>query len=115
MYDNNNHYLPLKSQLDREAYRYWIFLLEEQLEGNFYVLLPQGLYVITKRKNKFGLLNRSIYGLGQAARQFQKEFKTYLVKKLNLVQNTTEKCLFKHKSGNMFVGTYVDYLLVIGE
>lgn len=89
--------------------------LEVNLDESIYVRLPQGSELITKRNRKFGILNKSIYGLVQDERQFHKELSTYLTKKLKLIQNTTEQCLLKLPSNNMFIGTYVDDLLIIEE
>ena len=61
-------------QIDIEA-----AFLEGELNDTFYVKLPEGLEIITKRNSKWGLLNKSIYGLVQAARQFHIMLKTYLI------------------------------------
>ena len=63
--------------------------LEAKLDETIYVRLPKGLNLITKRERKWGLLNRSIYGLVQASRKFHLELNTYLTKELYFIQSPT--------------------------
>ena len=67
-------------QIDIEA-----AFLEGELNDTIYVKLPEGLDIITKRNFKWGLLNKSIYGLVQAARQFHIRLKTYLINNMKLI------------------------------
>ena len=62
---------------------------EGKLDEVIYVLLPNGLELITKRNSKWGKLNKIIYGLVQSSRQFHMEFKTYLSEKMNLTQSSS--------------------------
>ena len=69
---------------------------------------------ITKNENKYSLLNRSIYGVVQAARKFFVKLETYL-KSMGLINCHYEQCLFRNSDMSLVVGVYVDDLLILGE
>ncbi|GJT79673.1 retrotransposon protein, putative, ty1-copia subclass [Tanacetum coccineum] len=78
----------------------------EQLEG----------FVNPKYPNRVCKLKRSIYGLKQASRQWNKRFKDE-IKKFGFTQNRDKPCVYlKASGGNItFLILYVDDILIIGE
>ena len=70
---------------------------------------------ITKRQDNIARLNKSIYGLVQAARQFLITMKTHLKYKLFLENSHADPCLFKNKYNTLILCIYINNLLVIGE
>ena len=66
-------------------------------------------------KNKFGKLNKSIYGLVQDARQFYREISDFLTNILHFTKSLFDPCLFKNNSNSLFLGLFVDDILLVGE
>ena len=54
--------------------------LESSLDETLFLHLPKGLeeFKLQKTKGLFGRLNKAIYGLNQASRQFYRRLRTYL-------------------------------------
>lgn len=61
-------------------------------------------------------LNKAVYGLVQAAREFYRRLVSYLIKKRDFKVSSTEPCLVCKGSGStiVIIGIYVDNLLAIG-
>ena len=102
---------------------YWVLrqldVKEEFLKGHvdeeLYIKFPRGMERITKCQDNIEMLNKSIYGLVQASRQFFITLKTHLKENLFLKNSHEDPCLFKNKSNMLMICIYVDDLLVIGE
>jgi transposase InsO family protein len=89
--------------------------LNGNLEEDVYMTQPE-CFVDPKNANKVCKLQRSIYGLKQASRSWNKRFDEE-VKKLNFIQSEKEPCVYKRFSGSMvvFLVLYVDDILLIGN
>ncbi|KAJ4744919.1 Transposon Ty1-NL2 Gag-Pol polyprotein [Rhynchospora pubera] len=89
--------------------------LNGNLEEDVYMTQPE-CFVDPKNANKVCKLQRSIYGLKQASRSWNKRFDEE-VKKLNFVQSEKEPCVYKRISGSVvvFLVLYVDDILLIGN
>ncbi|GJT68431.1 retrotransposon protein, putative, ty1-copia subclass [Tanacetum coccineum] len=76
---------------------------------------PEG-FVNPKYPNRVCKLKRSIYGLKQASRQWNKRFDDE-IKKFGFTQNHDEPCVYKKASGSnvTFLILYVDDILIIGN
>ena len=69
------------------------------------------------RGKTYGKLKKSIYGLVQAAREFYRHIKYFLINTMNFEQCKTDACLFRRTINgiNMYLGLYVDDILLIGR
>ena len=89
------------------------------LDEEIYMRLPDGLEKFEKvNKNEDCLvLNKAIYGLIQAARQFYKKLKKVLVKDLKFENCKSDPCLFFNKTnlGICIICCYVDDLAFFGN
>ncbi|KAJ1692032.1 hypothetical protein LUZ63_016190 [Rhynchospora breviuscula] len=82
--------------------------LNGNLEEDVYMTQPE-YFVDPKNANKVCKLQRSIYGLKQASRSWNKRFDEE-VKKMNFIQSEKEPCVYKRFSGSVvvFLIMYVD-------
>jgi hypothetical protein len=85
------------------------------LDEEVYMVQPEG-FVDPKYPNKVCKLQRSIYGLKQASRSWNKRFDEE-IKKFDFVQNPDEPCVYRKASGSnvTFLVLYVDDILIIGN
>src|SRR4051812_38011175 len=85
------------------------------LEEELYMMQPEG-FIDPKGANKVCKLQRSIYGLVQASRSWNKRFDS-VIKAFGFVQNFGEACIYKKVSGSSvaFLILYVDDILLIGN
>ena len=91
-----------------------------ELEEEIYMEIPDGLGIYLNKK--FGrddclVLNRAIYGLVQAARQFYKKLITVLVGKMKFVKCFADQCLLRRSTakGIAIICIYVDDTLYVGN
>ena len=75
------------------AFLKWIFLKKE-----LYMMQPEG-FVNPKGTNKLWKLQRSIYGLVQASRSWNKRFGS-VVKAYGFIKTCGEACIYKKVSGS---------------
>ena len=77
------------------------------------MMLPEG-FVDPKGANKVSMLQRSIYGLVQASRSWNKSFDS-VIKAFGFIQTFGEACIYKKVSGSSvaFLILYVDDILLI--
>nr|GEV32147.1 putative retrotransposon protein [Tanacetum cinerariifolium] len=89
--------------------------LNGYLNEEVYMGQPEG-FVNPKYPNRVCKLKRSIYGLKQASRQWNKRFDDE-IKKFGFTQNRDEPCLYLKASGNniTFLILYVDDILIMGN
>ena len=82
------------------------------MDEEVYILPPAGY---TKAEGKVCRLKRSLYGLKQASRQWNKEFISFLLKQ-GFVQSKQDYSLFTKGSGSNFIAVqvYVDDVLITG-
>ena len=85
------------------------------LEEELYMMQPEG-FVDPKGANKVCKLQRSIYGLVQASRSWNKCFDS-VIKAYGFIQTFGEACIYKKVSGSSvaFLILYVDDILLIGN
>ncbi|GJT70449.1 retrotransposon protein, putative, ty1-copia subclass [Tanacetum coccineum] len=89
--------------------------LNGHLSKEVYMEQPEG-FVNQKYPNRVCKLKRSIYGLKQASRQWNKRFDDE-IKKFGFTQNLDEPCVYLKASGSnvTFLILYVDDILIIGN
>ncbi|GJT92715.1 retrotransposon protein, putative, ty1-copia subclass [Tanacetum coccineum] len=89
--------------------------LNGYLNEEVYMEQPEG-FVNPKYPNQVCKLKRSIYGLKQASRQWNKRFDDE-IKKFGFTQNRDEPCVYLKASGSnvTFLILYVDDILIMGN
>ncbi|GJZ69159.1 retrotransposon protein, putative, ty1-copia subclass [Tanacetum coccineum] len=89
--------------------------LNGYLSEEVYMEQPEG-FVNLKYPNRVCKLKRSIYGLKQASRQWNKRFDNE-IKKFGFTQNYDEPCVYLKASGSnvTFLILYVDDILIMGN
>ena len=89
--------------------------LNGRIDEDIYMAQPEG-YVNPKFPNRVCKLNRSIYGLKQASRQWNKRFDEE-IKRFGFTQNLDEPCVYQKASGSksIFLILYVDDILIMGK
>ncbi|GJW72537.1 retrotransposon protein, putative, ty1-copia subclass [Tanacetum coccineum] len=89
--------------------------LNGYLSEEVYMEQPEG-FVNLKYPNRVCKLKRSIYGLKQASRQWNKRFDDE-IKKFGFTQNHDEPCVYLKASGSnvTFLILYVDDILIMGN
>ncbi|GJX45004.1 retrotransposon protein, putative, ty1-copia subclass [Tanacetum coccineum] len=89
--------------------------LNGHLSKEVYMEQPEG-FVNPKYPNQVCKLKRSIYGLKQASRQWNKRFDDE-IKKFGFTQNRDEPCVYLKASGSnvTFLILYVDDILIMGN
>jgi hypothetical protein len=90
--------------------------LNGHLDEDIYLAQPEG-FENPKFPNRLCKLQRSIYGLKQASRQWNKRF-DYEIKKFGFTQNLDEPCVYHKASGSdnvIFLILYVDDILIMGK
>nr|GFB28572.1 retrotransposon protein, putative, Ty1-copia subclass [Tanacetum cinerariifolium] len=89
--------------------------LNGHLNEEVYMEKPEG-FVNPKYPNRVCKLKRSIYGLKQASRQWNKRFDDE-IKKFSFTQNHDEPCVYIKASGSniTFLILYVDDILLMGN
>ncbi|GJS75609.1 retrotransposon protein, putative, ty1-copia subclass [Tanacetum coccineum] len=90
-------------------------LLNRYLSEEVYMEQPKG-FVNPKYPKRVCKLKRSIYGLKQASRQWNKRFDDE-IKKFGFTQNPDEPCVYLKASGSnvTFLILYVDDILIMGN
>ncbi|GKA61298.1 retrotransposon protein, putative, ty1-copia subclass [Tanacetum coccineum] len=89
--------------------------LNGYLNEEVYMEQPEG-FVNPKYPNRVCKLKRSIYGLKQASRQWNKHFDDE-IKKFGFSQNADEPCVYLNANGSKvtFLILYVDDILIMGN
>ncbi|GJX25546.1 retrotransposon protein, putative, ty1-copia subclass [Tanacetum coccineum] len=89
--------------------------LNGYLDGDIYMVQPEG-FVDPKHPREVCKLQRSIYGLKQASRSWNKRFDEE-IKKFGFDQNLDEPCLYQKASGSnvTFLILYVDDIIIMGN
>ncbi|KAK1662819.1 hypothetical protein QYE76_050978, partial [Lolium multiflorum] len=89
--------------------------LNGDIEEELYMVQPKG-FVDPKNANKVCKLQRSIYGLKQASRSWNRRFDK-VIKDFGFIQCHGEACIYKKVSGSSvaFLILYVDDILLIGN
>ncbi|GKC39459.1 retrotransposon protein, putative, ty1-copia subclass [Tanacetum coccineum] len=89
--------------------------LNGHLSEEVYMVKPKG-FINKKYPNRVCKLKRSIYGLKQASRQWNKRFDDE-IKKFGFTQNREEPCVYMKASGSnvTFLILYVDDILIMGN
>ncbi|GJS89677.1 retrotransposon protein, putative, ty1-copia subclass [Tanacetum coccineum] len=90
-------------------------LLAIAADGHLIWEQPEG-YVDPNYPNGVCKLQRAIYGLKQASRQWNKRFDEE-IKKFGFIQNRDEPCVYRKASGSdvVFLILYVDDILIMGN
>ncbi|KAK1607150.1 hypothetical protein QYE76_030823 [Lolium multiflorum] len=89
--------------------------LNGDIEEELYMVQPKG-FVDPKNADKVCKLQRSIYGLKQASRSWNRRFDK-VIKDFGFIQTHGEACIYKKVSGSSvaFLILYVDDILLIGN
>ncbi|GJZ93743.1 putative RNA-directed DNA polymerase [Tanacetum coccineum] len=89
--------------------------LNGRLDEDIYMEQPEG-YVDPNYPNGVCKLQRAIYGLKQASRQWNKRFDEE-IKRFGFIQNRDEPCVYRKASGSdvVFLILYVDDILIMGN
>jgi hypothetical protein len=82
--------------------------LNGKLEEDIYMWPPEG---VTSRDGEVCKLNRSLYGLKQAAATWYKTISDVFVKHLGFKQCASDSCIFVRKDG-VWIALYVDDMLI---
>ncbi|GJZ31850.1 retrotransposon protein, putative, ty1-copia subclass [Tanacetum coccineum] len=89
--------------------------LNGYLNEDIYMVQPEG-FVDPNHPRKVCKLQRSIYGLKQASRSWNKRFDEE-IKKFGFAQNLDEPCVYQKASGSnvIFLILYVDDIIIMGN
>ncbi|GJX15239.1 retrotransposon protein, putative, ty1-copia subclass [Tanacetum coccineum] len=89
--------------------------LNGHLDEDIYMVQPEG-FVDPKHPRKVCKLQRSIYGLKQASRSWNKIFDEE-IKRFGFTQNLDEPCVYQKASGSnvTFLILYVDDIIIMGN
>ncbi|GJV49986.1 retrotransposon protein, putative, ty1-copia subclass [Tanacetum coccineum] len=89
--------------------------LNGHLDEDIYMVQPEG-FVDPKHPRKVCKLQRSIYGLKQASRSWNKRFDEE-IKRFGFTQNLDEPCVYQKASGSnvTFLILYVDDIIIMGN
>ncbi|GJU51773.1 retrotransposon protein, putative, ty1-copia subclass [Tanacetum coccineum] len=89
--------------------------LNGYLDEDIYMVQPEG-FVDPKYPRKVCKLQRSIYGLKQASRSWNKRFDEE-IKRFGFTQNLDEPCVYQKASGSnvTFLILYVDDIIIMGN
>ncbi|GJX53915.1 retrotransposon protein, putative, ty1-copia subclass [Tanacetum coccineum] len=89
--------------------------LNGYLDEDIYMVQPEG-FVDPNHPRKVCKLQRSIYGLKQASRSWNKRFDEE-IKRFDLAQNLDEPCVYQKASGSnvTFLILYVDDIIIMGN
>ncbi|GJW34706.1 retrotransposon protein, putative, ty1-copia subclass [Tanacetum coccineum] len=101
-------------------YKIWqmdvkIAFLNGYLDEDIYMVQPEG-FVDPNHPRKVCKLQRSIYGLKQASRSWNKRFDEE-IKRFGFAQNLDEPCVYQKASGSnvTFLILYVDDIIIMGN
>ncbi|GJZ44544.1 retrotransposon protein, putative, ty1-copia subclass [Tanacetum coccineum] len=89
--------------------------LNGYLDEDIYMVQPKG-FIDPKHPSKVCKLQRSIYGLKQASRSWNKRFDEE-IKRFGFTQNLDEPCVYQKASGRnvTFLILYVDDIIIMGN
>lgn len=90
--------------------------LNGDLEETIYMDQPKG-YVIPKYKDKVCLLKKSLYGLKQSPRQWNKRFDEFM-NSISFIRSKFDSCVYIKKEGDQdksFLLLYVDDILIASK
>ncbi|GKE14443.1 retrotransposon protein, putative, ty1-copia subclass [Tanacetum coccineum] len=92
-----------------------VTFLNGYLDEDIYMVQPEG-FIDPKHPRKVCKLQRSIYGLKQASRSWNKRFDEE-IKKFGLDQNLDEPCVYQKASGSnaTFLILYADNIIIMGN
>ncbi|GJY27458.1 putative RNA-directed DNA polymerase [Tanacetum coccineum] len=92
-----------------------IAFLNGYLDEDIYMVQPEG-FVDPNHPRKVYKLQRSIYGLKQASRSWNKRFDEE-IKRFGFAQNLDEPCVYQKASGSnvTFLILYVDNIIIMGN
>nr|GEY70453.1 retrotransposon protein, putative, Ty1-copia subclass [Tanacetum cinerariifolium] len=109
--------IAIAAYYDYEIWKIYVktAFLNGYLNEEVYMEQPEG-FVNPKYPNRVCKLKRSIYGLKQASRQWNKRFDDE-IKKFGFTQNRDEPCVYIKASGSniTFLILYVDDILIMGN
>nr|GEV51365.1 hypothetical protein [Tanacetum cinerariifolium] len=105
----------IQSMIDNKKMDVKTAFLNGYLDEDIYMVQPEG-FVNHKHPRKVCKLQRSIYGLRQASRSWNKRFDDDL-KKFGFAQNLDEPCVYQKasRSNVTFLILYVDDIIIMGN
>ena len=96
--------------------------LYRELDEEIYMKIPEGLSLFTRsdernEKEDCVILDKSIYGLVQAAKQFHRKLVSVLTTKMNFKKCTGDECLLmrENEAGSVVICLYIDDTLCAGH
>ena len=89
--------------------------LNDELEEEIYMKQPEG-FVVQGHEDKVYKLNRVLYGLKQASRQWYRKFHQ-AIGEIGFVPNNADTCFYIKRSGSsyLYLSLYVDDILIAGD
>lgn len=84
--------------------------LNGELSEEIYMLQPQGF---DDKSGRVCLLKRSLYGLKQASKDWNRKF-TKSIEKLGLIDTDDDPCIFYNKERTVMIGIFLDDGIIIG-
>ena len=112
--------LALNSNWKMEIVDVVTAFLYGDLDETIYMKIPVGLSKYTGKtydENDCVILDKSIYGLVQAARQFHKKLLDVMTRKLGFEKCKADECLLwrSTRDGTLIVCVYIDDTLCVGN
>lgn len=112
-YDSVRMLLAIAAQRDLEIAQFDVktAFLHGELDEEIYMDIPKG---VVAQKNTVCKLKKSLYGLKQSPRCWNKKFDSFL-KQFKFVNCTSDPCVYRSKSsaGEIFLALYVDDGLIL--
>jgi Reverse transcriptase (RNA-dependent DNA polymerase) len=88
--------------------------LLDKLDEEIYMAQPEGFVRTGMKKGLVCKLQRSLYGLKQAARVWNQKIHAFLIK-IDFIRSNADPCLYIHVKLGIYITIWVDDLLIAGK
>src|SRR5947199_9239211 len=85
-----------------------------KLDEEIYMMQPEGFIKMGMKRNMVCRLLRSLYGLKQAARDWNLKIHAFLVK-LGFLRSSSDPCLYIDAKRCLYITIWVHDLLIVGR